>query len=98
MGAMRKLLSAVLVSFFALMAALLTLAWINTRRRTAAPPAPPARGGPAEPATPPAEPGEVQAGGPETTEPERCAATTGSGRRCSRPAEEGSRHCWQHQG
>jgi hypothetical protein len=31
-----------------------------------------------------------------TAEPPRCAATTRSGKRCTRPAEEGSRFCWQH--
>jgi len=31
-------------------------------------------------------------------EPVRCAATTGSGKRCTRPAEEDSRFCWQHAG
>ena len=29
---------------------------------------------------------------------ERCLATTRSGARCTRPAEPGSRHCWQHGG
>lgn len=41
-----------------------------------------ARGSRARPA------GEAPAG--------RCAATTGSGARCSRDAEPGSRYCWQH--
>lgn len=26
----------------------------------------------------------------------RCVATTQSGSRCTRPADEGSRYCWQH--
>ena len=30
--------------------------------------------------------------------PRRCAATTSSGKRCSREAEEGSDYCWQHAG
>jgi len=40
----------------------------------------------------------AQAGpGPRpATEPARCAATTGSGKRCTRTPEEGSRFCWQH--
>jgi hypothetical protein len=28
---------------------------------------------------------------------QRCAANTSAGKRCTRPAEAGSRYCWQHQ-
>jgi hypothetical protein len=28
---------------------------------------------------------------------QRCAANTSAGKRCTRPAESGSRYCWQHQ-
>ncbi|MGD2115969.1 MAG: hypothetical protein PVG07_13000 [Acidobacteriota bacterium] len=35
---------------------------------------------------------------PSTTEPRACAGKTRSGKRCSRPAQPGSRYCWQHGG
>lgn len=40
-----------------------------------------------------AEPGATQA-----DDPARCAAVTQGGSRCSREAEPGSTHCWQHGG
>lgn len=48
-------------------------------------------GGPGAPSPEEDEPAR-QAG------PRRCAATTTSGKRCSREAEEGSEYCWQHAG
>lgn len=33
---------------------------------------------------------------PAAVEGGRCAATTRGGSRCTRPAEPGSRFCWQH--
>jgi hypothetical protein len=34
---------------------------------------------------------------PTSAAEEQCAATTQSGVRCTRPAEPGTRHCWQHE-
>jgi len=58
----------------------LLLAWLNSRA--------PARPAP-ERAAPTPQPSA-------SGEPAQCAATTQSGKRCSRPAEAGSRFCWQH--
>lgn len=48
----------------------------------------------------PRQPGPHTAAAPAAsspaTEPVRCAATTGSGKRCTRAAEKDSRFCWQH--
>lgn len=33
---------------------------------------------------------------PASAAEEQCLATTQSGARCTRPAEPGTRHCWQH--
>jgi hypothetical protein len=41
----------------------------------------------------PVEPGATQA-----DDPARCAAVTQGGTRCSREAEPGATHCWQHGG
>lgn len=59
---------------------MLLLAWLNSREPTRSAP---------ERAAPTPRP-------PASGEPDRCAATTQSGKRCSRPAESGSRFCWQH--
>lgn len=45
-------------------------------------------------ADPSAVPGPASA--QPAAEPGRCAAITGSGKRCTRQAEDGSRFCWQH--
>lgn len=37
-------------------------------------------------------------GATQAEDPARCAAVTQSGTRCSRDAEPGSTHCWQHGG
>ena len=55
----------------------------------------------AEDATRPAAAGGDGSAGDEPdadAEPAACAATTKSGRPCSRPAEPGSNLCWQHGG
>jgi hypothetical protein len=48
----------------------------------------------ARPAAPVAAPEAPAA----TAEPPICAGRTKSGKRCSRPAQPGSRYCWQHGG
>lgn len=94
---MRKLFFLVL----AFSAGVLTLAWINSRperrsgrrgstsHRTSGTGGSPAG---ARADTPPARPAPAA----PAAGPRRCAATTASGNRCSREAEEGSRFCWQH--
>lgn len=51
-----------------------------------------AREEPAEPQGP-GEPARIST----LPSPARCQAKTGSGKRCSRSPEPGSRFCWQHQ-
>jgi hypothetical protein len=46
------------------------------------------------PASPPIE---GAASAPTSAAEAQCAATTQSGVRCTRPAEPGTRHCWQHE-
>lgn len=53
------------------------------------------------PRKPAAEPEQARAEAPpaaqsETAEPARCAAIKADGTRCSRDAQPGSQHCWQH--
>ena len=40
----------------------------------------------------------AERGATQADDPARCAAVTQSGTRCSREAEPGSTHCWQHGG
>lgn len=42
-------------------------------------------------------PGDTGAAAGESAAESRCQARTRSGKRCTRPAEPGSDHCWQHE-
>jgi hypothetical protein len=56
------------------------------------------RGEPTVAGAAPAGAGDERGNGPPPGPGDRCAATTGSGRRCRREAEPGSPYCWQHGG
>lgn len=54
---------------------------------------------PREPSAPPPAGRPRPVAEPEPApEPPVCAATTKSGKPCARPAQPGSRYCWQHGG